>query len=75
MEERSAELQAMYEARRKLTRLVLIQEEQEYGKVNQMQTLYGLTQGQVDDYNAARLAEKQQLITELIAMMNAYLQQ
>lgn len=75
MEERSAELQAMYEARRKLTRLVLIQEEQEYGKVNEMQTLYGLTQGQVDDYNAARLAEKQQLITELVAMMNAYLQQ
>jgi len=75
MEERSAELQAMYEARRKLTRLVLIQEEQEYGKVNQMQTLYGLTQGQVDDYNAARLAEKQQLITELVAMMNAYLTQ
>lgn len=75
MEERSAELQAMYEARRKLTRLVLIQEEQEYGKVNEMQTLYGLTQGQVDDYNAARLAEKQQLITELIAMMNAYLTQ
>ncbi len=75
MEERSAELQAMYEARRKLTRLVLIQEEQEYGKVNEMQTLYGLTQAQVDDYNAARLAEKQQLITELIAMMNAYLQQ
>ena len=75
MEERSAELQAMYEARRKLTRLVLIQEEQEFGRVNEMQTVYGLTQGQVDDYNAARLAEKQQLVTELIAMMNAYLTQ
>ena len=75
MEERSAELQAMYEARRKLTRLILIQEEQEFGKVNEMQTVYGLTQGQVDDYNAARLAEKQQLVTELIAIMNAYLTQ
>jgi len=75
MEERSAELQAMYEARRKLTRLVLIQEEQEFGRVNEMQTVYGLTQGQVDDYNAARLAEKQQLVTELVAMMNAYLTQ
>lgn len=75
MTDKSAELDAMYEARRKLTRLIMIQEEQEYNKVDQMQAVYGLTQGQVDDYNAARLAEKQQLITELAAMMNAYLQQ
>lgn len=75
MTDKSAELDAMYEARRKLTRLIMIQEEQEYNKVDQMRAVYGLTQGQVDDYNAARLAEKQQLITELAAMMNAYLQQ
>lgn len=73
MDEISYELKTMYEARKKLIRLVMIQEELEYNKIGRVQPVYGLTQEQIDAYTSARQAEKQQLITELAAMMNAYL--
>lgn len=69
----SQELLDMYDAKAKLMLLIKIQEEQENGTIDEMQATYALTQQQVDDYNAGKLAEKQQLITELAAMMNAYL--
>lgn len=73
MDEISYELKTMYEARKKLIRLVMIQEELEYNKIGSVQPVYGLTQEQIAAYTSARHAEKQQLITELAAMMNAYL--
>ena len=69
----SQELLQMYDAKAKLMSLIKIQEEQENGSIDEMQATYALTQQQVDDYNAAKLTQKQQLITELAAMMNAYL--
>lgn len=69
----SQELLQMYDAKAKLMSLIKIQEEQENGTIDEMQATYALTQQQVDDYNSGKLAEKQQLITELAAMMNAYL--
>lgn len=69
----SQELLDMYDAKAKLMSLIKIQEEQENGTIDEMQATYALTQQQVDDYNSGKLAEKQQLITELAAMMNAYL--
>ena len=69
----SQELLDMYDAKAKLMLLIKIQEEQENGTINEMQATFALTQQQVDDYNAAKLTQKQQLITELTAMMNAYL--
>jgi len=71
---RSAELQAMYEAKAKLQRVIQLQEKVEFGLVEADSTIYNLTQQQKDDYLAAITSEKITLINELIGMMNAYLQ-
>ena len=71
---RSAELQAMYEAKAKLQKVIQLQEKVEFGLVEADSTIYNLTQQQKDDYLAAITSEKITLINELIGMMNAYLQ-
>jgi hypothetical protein len=72
---RSAELQAMYEAKAKLQRVIQLQEKVEFGLIEADSTIYDLTQQQKDNYLAAITSEKITLINELIAMMNAYLTQ
>ncbi len=72
---RSAELQAMYEAKAKLQRVIQLQEKVEFGLIEADSTIYNLTQQQKDNYLAAITSEKITLINELIAMMNAYLTQ
>jgi hypothetical protein len=72
---RSAELQAMYEAKAKLQRVIQLQEKVEFGLIEADSTIYDLTQQQKDNYLAAITSEKITLINELVAMMNTYLTQ
>lgn len=71
---RSAELQAMYDAKAKLHKVIQLQEKIEFGLVDADAVIYNLTQQQKDDYSAAITSEKITLINELVGMMNAYLQ-
>lgn len=69
------ELELMYDARIKLNKVIQLQEKLDLGLIDVDAVTYSLTQQQKDDRIAAINTEKTALITELVAMMNAYLQQ
>lgn len=69
------ELELMYDARIKLNKVIQLQEKLDLGLIDVDAVTYSLTQQQKDDRIAAINTEKTALITELAAMMNAYLQQ
>lgn len=71
----SQEYHLMVQARNKLNRLIAIQHEKESGKLGAYCSAFKLTETQIAEYLAARQAEKQQLVTELVAMMQAYLEE
>lgn len=70
----SQEYQLMVQARNKLNRLIAIQHEKQSGKLGAYSSAFKLTETQIAEYLAARQAEKQQLVIELVAMMQAYLE-
>jgi hypothetical protein len=68
------ELELMYDARIKLNKVIQLQEKLDLGLIDVDAVTYSLTQQQKDDRIAAINTEKTALITELVTMMNAYLQ-
>lgn len=68
------ELELMYDARIKLNKVIQLQEKLVLGLIDVDAVTYSLTQQQKDDRIAAINTEKTALITELVTMMNAYLQ-
>lgn len=69
------ELELMYDARIKLNKVIQLQEKLDLGLIDVDAVTYSLTQQQKDDRIAAINTEKTALITELVTMMNAYLEQ
>ena len=69
------ELELMYDARIKLNKVIQLQEKLDLGLIDVDAVTYSLTQQQKDDSIAAINTEKTALITELVTMMNAYLEQ
>jgi hypothetical protein len=69
------ELELMYGARIKLNKVIQLQEKLDLGLIDVDAVTYSLTQQQKDDRIAAINTEKTALITELVTMMNAYLEQ
>lgn len=68
------ELELMYDARIKLNKVIQLQEKLDLGLIDVDAVTYSLTQQQKEDRIAAINTEKTALITELVTMMNAYLQ-
>lgn len=66
-------LQMTYLAQAKLGRLIAILGDELNNKISDDAQKFGLTAQQISDYEAAREAEKTAIITELVAMMQAYL--